>query len=164
MAKLGFEWKSDEVEDEKPFGEKVLFPAGEYIGVAVKTDVKDTKTGTGRFVEIEWQIVDGVKKGSIYIDRMNVENHTPVAQRMARGSYKSLQKALKFRDEQMYETSNIHHIPVKLAIRQYESKSSGKMENGVSYYPADGSIPVPSPAAPPPPSAEPSAAKKPWQK
>ena len=60
MAKLGFEWKSDEVEDEKPFGEKVLFPAGDYIGVAIDSDVKDTKNGTGRFVYVKWQ--DGERR------------------------------------------------------------------------------------------------------
>jgi len=161
MARLGFEWKSDEVEDEKPSGEKALFPAGDYIGVCIDSDVKETKNRTGKYVYLKWQIVDGAKKGAIYEDRLNVENQTPTAQNMSRASLKSLQKALKFRDEQMYETSNIHNTPVKLVIRQYESKSSGKMENGVSYHPADGSSPSPQPTQSQP-SASPT--KKPWEK
>jgi hypothetical protein len=70
-------------------GFKVV-PPGIYTVVIVKSDVQDTKAGTGKILELTYQIVDGQQVGSTLTDRINIINPSDVAQKIGLSQLKNI--------------------------------------------------------------------------
>ena len=70
MAELGFQFKSEEVEG----GEFELLPEAEYVGMFTESEVKDTKAGTGQYIQMKFEIVEGDKTGRVLFERLNTKN------------------------------------------------------------------------------------------
>jgi hypothetical protein len=82
MAKLDFVFDPNTVEDRPDFS---LFPVGEYIAEVTASDYKPTKSGNGKYIELEFTILDGEYAGRKYWDRLNVRHENKVAMDIANG-------------------------------------------------------------------------------
>lgn len=49
-------------------------PAGEYIAVLDKAEIKTTKAGDGQYVNCQFKVVDGQHKGGVFFDIINIAN------------------------------------------------------------------------------------------
>lgn len=67
----------------EPQGDYTPLPAGEYKVVITKSEKKPTKAGTGAFLELEMQVVDGQHKGRTVKDRLNIWNPNQTAAEIA---------------------------------------------------------------------------------
>ena len=65
-------------------------PEGKYQVVIVGDQLKDTKAGTGKILELKVQIVDGEHRGVTIVDRLNILNNSDVAQKIGQGQLKRL--------------------------------------------------------------------------
>ena len=80
MASLnGF--NASEVEPTAGFGP---IPAGSYEGLIIDSEMRSTKAGTGRFLQLKLQITDGDYRGRILWDRLNLDNPSTTAVQIAR--------------------------------------------------------------------------------
>ena len=69
MSTLNFD--AETVEPSVPFE---AIPAGKYIAVITASDMKDTRSGNGRYLQLEFEITEGEYAGRKVWTRLNVEH------------------------------------------------------------------------------------------
>jgi hypothetical protein len=67
-----------------------IIPEGQYRAAITNATLKDTKAGTGQYLEIEFTVLEGEQKGRKFWDRLNIINPNAEAQRIARESMDEL--------------------------------------------------------------------------
>ena len=75
---------------EENSGGFTVVPEGKYQVVIVGDRLADTKSGSGKLLELKVQIVDGEHRGTTIIDRLNIINQSNVAQKIGQGQLKRL--------------------------------------------------------------------------
>jgi len=75
---------------EENTGGFTVVPEGKYQVVIVGDNLKDTKAGTGKILELKVQIVDGEHRGATVVDRLNIINQSDVAQKIGQGQLKRI--------------------------------------------------------------------------
>ena len=69
------------------------WPEGEYDGVIVETAVKTPRSGTGKYLEVKWQISKGTAS-RVVIQRITISNPSQEAERIGKQHAKQLQDAI----------------------------------------------------------------------
>lgn len=90
MANLGFAFDPSAV----PESEFAAIPAGEYPAVIVDSDMKNTKNGSGKYLELVHQIIDGPYKGKKVWARLNLINSNATAVQIAQQNLAEIQRAI----------------------------------------------------------------------
>jgi hypothetical protein len=135
-------------------------PAGEYTMQVVNSDMRTTKSGDGRYIWLEFDILTGPVRGKFF-DRLNIENPNPKAVEMANRQLAAICDALGF--VVLQDTEQLHMKPLKVVLKVEESKN-GTLQNKAKYLPLNA---APTAATAPAPAAAPQAAAsaaKPWER
>jgi hypothetical protein len=131
-------------------------PPGEYPAIVSQTDLKDTKAGTGQYIELTIQIIDGEFSGRRIWERLNVINPSEQTVQIARAQLNQLAQACNV--TALKDTDQLCDIPFKLVL-DIDRKDTTR--NRVMGYEPAGSASR-APAKPAPAAAAP--AKKPWER
>ena len=70
MADLGFKFKPEEVQD----SQYEPVPVGDYVCMITESEMKETKAGTGKYIQMNVEIVEGEYQGRKLIERLNIQN------------------------------------------------------------------------------------------
>lgn len=141
-------------------GFKIIPPQTAPV-IIVESEVKPTKDGTGKILEIKNQIVEGPNVGDVVIDRLNIQNKSEVAQKIGLSQLKDICMAIG-KTGQLKDSTELHGkvYSVKIVVEQFQSNTgkvldSNKIEKrmpkqavAVASAPATGTPPVASAAAP----------------
>lgn len=130
MAKLDFDFNASEIEDRPGFE---TYPVGDYIAEVTASDYRDTKAGTGKYIYLEFTILDGEFAGRKYFERLNVQNENKIAMDIANSNLKDLLTACGIHGKPFNDTMSLHNKPVMLKIGV--DKKGG---NTVRFKPAKG--------------------------
>ncbi len=160
MAELNFD--ADKTE---PLGSFEPLPIGEYKVVITASDNHDTKNGTGKYLQLVYDVIEGEYLGRKLFDRLNIRNENETAQKIAQQSLSAICRATGVMHPR--DSSELHDKPfvVKVGIRP--AKDQFQASNTIKEYKRlDGidlkDVTSSSSAAP---AANPQAAKKrPWEK
>jgi hypothetical protein len=116
-----------------PAGDRSPIPAGEYKVVIESSEKKATKAGTGHYLELVLQIVDGPHKGRKVWDRLNIWNPNQTAAQIAAASLSAICHATGIMQPKASE--QLHGIPLicKVAVKSREDKP-GELSNEVKAY------------------------------
>lgn len=69
-------------------------PAGKYLAVVSESELKPTKTGGGKYLQLTFQIIDGEFKGRLVWARLNLENKSEMTVKIARGELSAICRAI----------------------------------------------------------------------
>lgn len=144
MAQLNF--NATNVEPDA--GTPVPVPAGVYNVMVDESDVKPTSNGSGAYLQVRYNILDGQYAGRKLFDRFNIQNQNPVAQEIGYKQLSALAHAVNVLHIQ--DSAQLHGIPlqVKVKIRaasgDYEASNevSGRFAAGTHATGSTGSAPV----------------------
>jgi len=89
-------------------------PKGDYNAMITSSDVKETKAGNGRYVELVIEITDGNFARRKIWDRLNVDHADTETEKRARGQLRSVSDACGI--SQLQSTEQLHDIPFKLSL------------------------------------------------
>jgi hypothetical protein len=133
-----------------------------YQVIVIESAIKPTLAGTGEYIELTLQVVDGEFAGRRVWDRLNVNNPNKTAEDIAKRQLQELCLAASVAN--LTETEQLHDIPV---LAEIDLDRKDQSRNRVMGYQAiGGSKPVASQAARPatasPPNAKPAA--RPWER
>lgn len=106
-------------------------PAGKYSAVITKSEMKATKSGKGSFLEITFQVLDSEYKGRQLWARLNLENPTALAEKIAQSELSSICRAVGVL--QPKDSSDLHGIPLTITVRQKTDKD-GEVRNEIRGY------------------------------
>jgi len=143
-----------------------VLPAGEYVAMISSSEVKATRDGSGSYISLRFDIVDGQFKGRCIFKMLNIWNQNPKAVEIANGELSSICHATNVM--QLSDTSQLHNRPmlIKVAIRpaqgQYDASNDIK-----SFKPLNEAKAQPSPTLPQPkaqPVATHATTTAPWAK
>jgi hypothetical protein len=95
----------------------VVLPPGEYVVEIEKSDVKETKSRNGSYLEVQMVVIDGAHKGRKLWDRINVSNPNQDCERIGLACLSALGRACgipKLNDEALLlQQIVVAHVKVK---------------------------------------------------
>jgi hypothetical protein len=121
---------AEQVEPNVDFG---AVPAGRYEVMMTESEWQDNSRGTGRFLKLTFQILEGEFKGKPLWDRLNLDNPSEKAVQIAKGSLSAICRAVGVTRPK--DTNELHGIPLIVRVDK-EEYEPGKWSNPVkAYYP-----------------------------
>ena len=73
-----------------PVSSNELLPDGIYLTKIAKSELKDTKSGTGQYLNIQFKVIDGQYEGKSIFNTYNVKNDNATAVKIGMEQLKSL--------------------------------------------------------------------------
>lgn len=131
MASLNFD--ATAVEPSEAFD---VLAKGKYLCMAVASQIKPTKSGTGDYLEITFEVLDGAGKGRKIWERLNIRNTNKKAEEISQRQLSALCRAVGISNLQ--DTDQLHNLPVVLDI-EIEQREGYDPQNRVKGYSASGS-------------------------
>ena len=127
MTALNF--NANEVEPAREF---TLIPAGKYEAVISNSEQKATKAGTGQYLQLTFQIIEGEHKGRLLWVRLNLDNPNATAVKIARGELSAICRAVGVLQPQ--DSSELHDLPLVITVKTRKRKDDDELENVVRGY------------------------------
>jgi hypothetical protein len=127
MASLNFD--ANQVE---PNASYEVLPAGKYSVVITESEMKPTKAGTGRYLELRLQVIEGPHEGRLLFDRLNLENPNEKAVQIARGTLSAICRAVGIM--KLTDSGQLHDTPIVATVKVVERQDNGEPSNEVKGY------------------------------
>lgn len=114
-----------------PMNEYEPIPAGKYSAVITKSEMKPTKSGKGSYLELTFQVLDSEHKGRQLWARLNLDNPTALAEKIAQSELSSICRAVGVLTPK--DSSDLHDIPMVITVRQ-KTGQDGEVRNEIRGY------------------------------
>jgi hypothetical protein len=151
---MGEAFNADAVE---PAGDFSPVPEGEYLAVITESQQKATKAGTGHYLELKFQIIEGEHKNRLLWARLNLDNPNQTAVNIAKAELSSICRAVGILTPG--DSAELHDKPLKIKVVLKKREDNGEMTNEIKAYKPNGSA-APAPVE----TASASGGTPPWQK
>lgn len=125
MANLnGFD--ADTVE---PVNDFDPIPAGKYVAIIIDSQEKPTSSGTGSYLELTFQIIEGEYRNRQLWARLNLKNPSEMAVKIARGQLSSICKAVNVPKPK--DSVDLHNLPMVIKVKLVRRKDTDELTNEV---------------------------------
>ena len=115
-----------------PLGDYSPIPEGWYLASIVSSEKKNTKSGTGAYLECKMAIVQGDHKGRNVWVRLNLWNPNQQAVGIARSELSSICRAVGVM--QPKDSQQLHNIPLAIHVKVKKREDNGEMTNEIKDY------------------------------
>lgn len=158
MAKLNQTFDATQVEPTNPLDP---IPAGDYPMIISESEMKATKSGSGEYLQLTLEVIDGQYKGRKVWDRLNLVNPNATAVSIAEATLSAICHAVGV--ERVDDSEQLHDRPLMGKVKFVPADGSYDAKNEMAgYKPMPG---APAPARKAAPAASPSTgATPPWKK
>lgn len=119
-------------------------PAGKYLAAITESEMKLTKAGTGNFLQLTFQVLDGPHKGRLLWARLNLDNPNATAVQIARAELSAICRAVGVMAPR--DSVELHNLPLVISVRCKKRTDTGEITSEISGY-AKKDSPPPSPPA-----------------
>lgn len=146
MADLGMTFTTDEL----PKSEYTLIPDGTYPAVITNAEVKDTSSGTGKYIKVEYTIQGANYSGKKVWGNLNIRNANPKAQEIGLQQLGELLIAVNLKA--LKNTDELLNKQLQIKIKTSKPQAGYDPQNEVRGFKSltGGALPMPSaPSAPP---------------
>lgn len=130
-------------------------PAGKYLAAITESEEKPTKSGSGSYVQLTFQILEGEYKGRLVWARLNLDNPNATAVKIARAELSAICRAVGVMSPK--DSAELHNLPLVISVGVKPRKDNGEPSNVIRSYEKRG-------AAAKPPAAATGNGKAPWQR
>jgi len=107
-------------------------PAGKYMAIITDSEMKPTKAGTGSYLEMVFQVIEGEHKGRNLWARLNLDNPNDVAVNIAKSELSSICRAVGVMAPK--DSMELHNIPLTITVRLRKRQDNGEMSNELKGY------------------------------
>ena len=137
-----------------------VIPAGKYNAVITDSDMKKTRSGSGRYLQLEFLIIEGEYKNRKLWTRLNVENSNAEAVRIARADLSAICRAINVLKPK--DSVELHNLPLEITVKCRKNQDDEIVNEIKGYGPRTSlsGVAAARPATPPPQSGANSA--PPW--
>jgi hypothetical protein len=125
MATLNFD--ANQVE---PSTGRDPIPAGKYVAAITTSEMKPTKNGTGAYLELEYQILDGEHKGRKLWSRHTLQHPSAQTVQIARGELSAICRAIGIMTPK--DSAELHNLPLTVTVKVKKREDNGEMTNEIS--------------------------------
>lgn len=114
-----------------PAAEFEAIPAGKYVAVITNTEMKSTKAGNGSYLEITFQVIEGEFKNRLLWARLNLDNPSQMAVKIARSELSSICRAVGVMEPK--DSIELHNLPLVISVKQ-KTDADGEVRNEIKGY------------------------------
>jgi hypothetical protein len=107
-------------------------PDGKYIAAITDSEMKPTKSGTGHYLELSFDIVDGPFKGRKVWARLNLDNPNATTVEIAGSELSAICRAVGVMRPQ--DSAELHHLPLSITVASKRRDDTGEMTNYIKGY------------------------------
>ena len=121
-------------------------PAGKYPAVITDSEMKPNNAGTGAYLQLTFQVIDGEYKNRLLWARLNLDNPNATAVQIARAELSAVCRAVGVLAPN--DSVELHNLPLVIHVRCKKRKDTGELTNEIKGYakkespPAAGAAPV----------------------
>ena len=118
-------------------------PAGVYVAEIVKSEIKNTKDGTGKYISLQVKVIDGDHAKRLVFDNLNIVNKNQTAVEIANRVLKSIVVACDLGDDyQLEDTEDLHGTPIGIQVAIQEATAQWPAKNVIKRYMKEDDIPA----------------------
>lgn len=107
-------------------------PAGKYLAVITASEMKSTKNGSGHYLELTFQVIEGPYKGRLLWARLNLNNPSDQAVQIARGELSAICRAVGVM--QPKDSVELHNLPLVVTVKCKNREDTGDVVNEIKGY------------------------------
>lgn len=104
-------------------------PPGKYVAIITESQMKPTKSGSGSYLEIVFQIVDGQYKGRKLWARLNLDNPNQTTAKIAQAELSAICRATGVMTPK--DSLELHNLPIQVTVRCRKRDDTGEVVNEV---------------------------------
>jgi len=120
-------------------------PAGKYPAVITESEMKANKAGTGSYLQLTFQIIDGPFNNRLLWGRLNFDNPNATAVKIARGELSAVCRAVGVLAPN--DSTELHNLPLVIHVRCKKRADTGEIANEVRGFSKKGQPAAPAAAA-----------------
>lgn len=120
-------------------------PAGKYPAVITESEMKPTKSGVGKFLQLTFQILDGEFKGRLVWARLNLDNPNATTVKIARAELSAICRAVGVMAPK--DSVELHNLPLVIKVGHKKRGDTDELTNVIKGYEKKGAATQPAPAA-----------------
>ena len=109
-------------------------PAGKYQAVISQSSIKATRNGSGSYLELTFEIIDGEYKGRKLWSRLNIENPSQKAVAVAQSELSAICHAVGVLE--LFQSEQLHDLPMTITVRCVKNPDTDEMSNEIKGYAA----------------------------
>ena len=113
--------------------EFTALPEGDYIAIITSSEEKPTKAGTGSYLQLVFEVLEGQMKGRKVWDRLNLKNPNATAVDIAQRALGAICRAVGVPRPQ--DSSELHNKPMRIHVA-VEKDERGREGNSIKKYEA----------------------------
>ena len=133
MASFGQTFDASAVEPSTGYD---VLPPGKYMAQIVASEMRATKDGTGQYLYLEVDVLEGQYAGRKLFDRLNLVNANADAVQIAQRTLSSICRAVG--KLQVNNSEQLHLIPLIADVRVRPPKGMYGESNSIRYLPRSG--------------------------
>ena len=107
-------------------------PAGKYLATVTESEMKPTKAGTGHFLQLTFQVIDGPHKGRFLWARLNLDNPNQTAVKIAQSELSAICRAVGVLVPK--DSVELHNLPLVITVRCRKRQDTGEITNEIAGY------------------------------
>lgn len=107
-------------------------PAGKYLAIITETEMKPTKAGTGQYLQLTFQVLEGEHKGRLVWARLNLDNPSEMAVKIARAELSSICRAIGVMAPK--DSIELHNLPLVIKVGCKKRDDTGDITNEIKGY------------------------------
>jgi len=115
-----------------PAADFEAIPAGKYLAVITESEMKETKAGTGRYLQLTFTIIEGEYKNRILWARLNLNNPNATAVKIARAELSAICHAVGVMSPR--DSVELHNLPLLITVKCKKREDTGEIVNEVKGY------------------------------
>lgn len=121
-------------------------PAGRYLCVVEKAEVKPTRTAGGEYIWVQYKIIDGPYNGRAIFEQFNIRNANAQAVQIGLGQLKAFLKASGFKNPNRLESATeLLGLKVVVSTKVETDATYGENTRVKGYGPVNGTATAPGP-------------------
>jgi hypothetical protein len=135
-------------------------PAGKYLAVIVESEMKANKAGTGHYLQLTFELIDGPYKGRYLWARLNLDNPNATAVQIAKAELSAVCRAVGVLAPN--DSTDLHDLPLVIHVKCKKRPDTGEVTNEIKGYSPKASLAEPAKPAAAPTNGKPTT--PPWKR
>jgi hypothetical protein len=107
-------------------------PAGKYVAVITDSEMKPTKSGSGNYLQLTFQIIEGEYANRLLWVRLNLDNPNATAVEIARRELSSICRSVGVLVPT--DSTDLHNLPCLIHVRVKRRSDTGELQNEIKGY------------------------------
>jgi len=107
-------------------------PAGKYLAIITESELKPTKSGSGSYLQLTFQILEGEYKGRFLWSRLNLHNANATAVQIAQAELSAICRAVGVLTPN--DSVELHNLPLVINVKCRKREDSGDITNEIKGY------------------------------